>query len=423
MNTTATKQRRRQGFTLVELLVVITVIGILAGLAIPAVMGALKAAKVSAMKTELENLSQGIEAYKTKYGDYPPDFSNWDVVRRHYLKIFPDIDASELTLLYRLCDFVADDSAAQIDTTVDAYPGSVMDRAEALVWALGGFSSDPQYPFTGTGGPLVMLPAAAASATTQRDEPQNYQYNTERDNSFVEFDSSRLSVVAFDPALGTATYANRTRSGDEPPASYNLVSAATGALFLPDLFPTYALYQDSSPAVYFDSRTYGYVDTSVSAASTAFNGYARYVDNATDIDGVRPMYSDSANANLVPSGSGGTYATLSESVRAWNFMNPQTFQILTPGLDRRFGAITDLDGPTGGPSNAVPVYFQYKSGGMVFADTTTATNPQQLLVPDMKRYDLTPARPAPFAGLQQRENQVEDNIANFSNKTFGDDIP
>jgi prepilin-type N-terminal cleavage/methylation domain-containing protein len=399
---TSNTRRRTSGFTLVELLVVIAIISIIAGIAIPSVMTALKTGKTAAMKAELESLNQGIESYKTKYGDYPPDFSSWSVVQRHYRKIFPDINTTELTLLYALCDNAVDNSAAQTDSTADGFPGSVMDRAEALVWALGGFSSDPQRPFTGTGGPLVAMVASPGT------NPANYQYNTERDNRFVEFDVSRLSIVPFDPAAGALSFSNRTRSGDEPPASFGL----SGAQFVQDLFPAYSLSSDSSPATYFDARTYGFVDTSSNPASTAFNGYARLVDNANDVDGVRPLYSEIPSTTL-PSGS---YGSMPAAVRAWKFVNPQTFQLLAPGLDRRYGAITDVDG--GNPSDAAPVYFQYKSGALLWANAS-ASNPQQLFVQNVKRFDLTAAP----AAIRQRENVFLDNMANFTTKTFGDEIP
>ena len=282
-----------------------------------------------------------------------------------------------------------------------------------MVWSLGGFSSDPQHPFTGTGGPLV---AMVANPNPDPD-PAEYQYNTERDNSFVDFDPSRLAVVPYDPAVGTLSFANRTRSNDEPPTSFGLITAATGALFTEDLFPAYQLYPDSSPVVYFDARTYGFVDTSVSATSTAFNGYARFVDNSSDVDGVRPVYSETPSSTL----TSGPYTTLAASVRAWRFVNPQTFQILAPGMDRRYGTLTDLDGTSGGPANTEPVYFQYKSGGMIRADAA-ATNPQQLKIPDIRRYDCT-APHATYPGLQEREVLFLDNMSNFCKRTFGDDLP
>ena len=65
----------RAAFTLVEMLVVIAIIGILAGLLIPAVVSATGHAKEAVIVSELSQLDAACKAYQEKYGEFPPDFA------------------------------------------------------------------------------------------------------------------------------------------------------------------------------------------------------------------------------------------------------------------------------------------------------------------------------------------------------------
>jgi prepilin-type N-terminal cleavage/methylation domain-containing protein len=64
---------RQRAFTLIELLVVIAIIGILAALTFPALRAAKIASTRSKVRAELRQVESAIEAYKVKYGFYPPD--------------------------------------------------------------------------------------------------------------------------------------------------------------------------------------------------------------------------------------------------------------------------------------------------------------------------------------------------------------
>ena len=62
----------RRGFTLVELLVVIVIIGILASLVVGLSGTASRKMRESRTRAELVAIETAIEAYKSKFGHYPP---------------------------------------------------------------------------------------------------------------------------------------------------------------------------------------------------------------------------------------------------------------------------------------------------------------------------------------------------------------
>jgi len=147
-------------FTLVELLVVITIIGILAGLITAAALRARITAKNTAISVELKQLETALIAYKEKFGEFPPDFAFVDetiytscsseirnaarqAVLRHIRKAFP-----RCTTINNWGEFEAMASAAGITLTPQT----------ALVFWLGGmrdsstgkpigFSANPANPF------------------------------------------------------------------------------------------------------------------------------------------------------------------------------------------------------------------------------------------------------------------------------------
>ena len=68
---------RSRGFTLVELLVVIAIIGILAAFITPAYLGVRRSAFESTVSSELAQLEGSIDKFRTEYGFYPSDFSEF----------------------------------------------------------------------------------------------------------------------------------------------------------------------------------------------------------------------------------------------------------------------------------------------------------------------------------------------------------
>lgn len=62
---------RERGFTLMEMLVVLVVIGLIAAVAIPQVMRLLESAKHKAARIQLETVSQSLNYYQLDIGGYP----------------------------------------------------------------------------------------------------------------------------------------------------------------------------------------------------------------------------------------------------------------------------------------------------------------------------------------------------------------
>ncbi|RLS83295.1 MAG: prepilin-type N-terminal cleavage/methylation domain-containing protein [Planctomycetota bacterium] len=359
----APSSARRNGFTLVELLAVIMIIAMLAGLLTPAVMKSMSSSRAAAVKAEIELLSTALMNYKNEYGSLPPSdmrglWSGGAVDRthpayKHLQRIFPRISEVESNGVPNPGNFSP------------YYFMSQMSPAQALVFWLQGYFDNPQYPLTNN-TQLVAATPRAGTATANR-------------NKLFDFDESRLlAATAYWPAAPFVLPFNPVSSQEFFTRNAANLAGNAFARDYPVYFPGQA--NTGLPYVYFSSSSYSTSPTAnvTSAVGNSRDLYYTAIGNG-NTTAIAP-YFNSSNCTVNPSQQ--SWAQL--------HMNPDTFQLIAAGADGTYGNLV-----SGFPSDCA---------------LTPLTSPLQ-------PFPNSSQQIGPFTSVQNKDGTNpghEDNITNFA---------
>jgi prepilin-type N-terminal cleavage/methylation domain-containing protein len=345
------------GFTLVEVLVVITIIGMLVALLLPAINAARKSARQAAVKTDMLDIVNALESFKTSIGggQYPPDGSNLGDLYQFCRGAWPRANWVVAVTNKNAVPPQTPYPNITPDTALCFWLGGPQDASGAFV----GFSANPQDPFD------------------QRTANTNQPPSASRTPPIYEFKKDRLKSVTTS-TFNTGLLNNTTTSTNPPTLAWNLNQ----------YYPPNGKDVSSgnyAPYVYFKAVAglYGVPN------GTNLN-FAYYQQVPNDNSTILTAYKDStAYVNYPPYPS---------STKAYSWVNPNSFQLLCPGLDGKFGKTPQNgNGPLGNDQTGIVVLPSGKTN--VYAPLYNAgTNYDQV------------------GGL--------DDMANFTNgPTVGNDVP
>jgi len=248
---------RRTAFTLVELMVVILIIGILVGLATPAIFAAMRAARELTITNEIQQMNAGVERFRTEHGFYPPAIGPG-------LEIDTDVPAQAVPAFRRYLNRIAPNHAEGTGTDGGGLQnwwinvGSNLDQDSSLVFWLSGLCTSKQFPLSGNATlGMTLAPYNANKSFDDNDTGIAIDRNV-----FFEFNSGQLvnaePADPSDPPLpnGIKAYHQPEGSGDSLAYVYRDFKSYGGGANI-----AYHLQASpSDPITYFNPTTLNLVD-------------------------------------------------------------------------------------------------------------------------------------------------------------------
>jgi prepilin-type N-terminal cleavage/methylation domain-containing protein len=322
-----------RAFTLVELLVVITIIGILAALITVAAVGALKKGRQTEIKAEVNQIDGGFNEVKNKFSAFPPNcqidgtgssnpINDTRVLAdlKRFMKLAFPRNQEPDWVIGRLAGFDInpnDTTKINIAGTNKQMAGG-MTAGEALVFWLGGFSTDPKYPISGEGGPAYSIPKIGDANNYKLDPIENRKW-------IFPCKVDRLAPRGVDGYFDT----NSTRYFE-----YSLTPGNAGPFYRIN-FWQYTPRKSAQPYLYFDTSRYPPTSSTTECtdppAATALAGSGAVGLSSTSgqpfnvyaFKKQNPAWSTSA-------------AAANPNLPALSFFNPDKFQIIHCGINDRW---------------------------------------------------------------------------------------
>ncbi|HZZ28316.1 MAG TPA: type II secretion system protein [Pirellulales bacterium] len=416
----ARQRAKGSGFTLTEMLIVISIIGILASLISVAAYQALQAAKRARTQTEISNMASAIEQFKQKFGDYPPSYLDHRdqnalaLMKRFLAKAFPRCNPSVEAA------YIPWQNANTVSPSPVLYP--FLDNTGALnLWDPGLNTSHvvsaADHPMTAPQSFVFWLTSITKDPVHPLSAP-----TTDR-QAFFDFDTARLSRVS-----ATAPVWNVLTLTGPPAANIALVNNSLCPVYNPGVY--FPRDGNQQAYVYFEARCYlfhalfqpsNYPPPSPPAPAPPLNNPpVPYLSQTAPWDlnangkldvGVpatsfTPEVTTDASFNIL-SGINDSNKSFTDFQKLC--VNPNSFQIISAGADNDFGTVNVANSAGSAPGvPATPAAVNYTI-------SSSATGPGAYLIyyksyPDGQGYDTT-------------FNADDDNMTNFTEKTLGQAKP